>query len=133
MCSSHDFRVTPGLPARWALTRARAALIGLALAAVTVTALPLPGAPAAGAEPNQVMIDNFTFTPAVLTVKAGTSVTWTNRDDIPHTVREDHGGFKSSALDTGDAYSYTFTSPGEYSYFCSLHPHMTGTVIVETN
>src|SRR5512135_642599 len=109
MCSSRNFHATHGLPACWALRRTRAALIGLALAAVAVTALPPSGALAAGAEPNQVTIDNFTFTPAVLTVKVRASVTWTNRDDIPHTVREDDGSFKSSALDTGDVYSHTFT------------------------
>ena len=78
-----------------------------------------------------VTIDNFVFEPARLTVKAGATVTWTNRDDIPHTVASKDRLFKSKALDTDDTYSFTFTTPGEYSYFCSLHPHMTATIVVE--
>jgi len=82
------------------------------------------------AESAAVTIDNFTFQPAALTVKAGTTVTWTNHDDIPHAVVS-AGTFRSKALDTDQSYSFTFTAPGDYSYFCSLHPHMTGTVKVE--
>ena len=78
-----------------------------------------------------VKIDNFSFSPAVITVKAGTTVRWTNRDDIPHTVTADDKSFKSKALDTDDSYSFTFTTPGTYKYFCYIHPHMTGTVVVE--
>jgi amicyanin len=78
-----------------------------------------------------VTIDNFVFEPARLTVKVGTTVNWTNRDDIPHTVASKERLFKSKALDTDESYSYTFTTPGEYDYFCSLHPHMTGTIVVE--
>jgi plastocyanin len=77
-----------------------------------------------------VTIDNFVFGPQKLTVKAGTTVTWTNRDDIPHTVAA-IGKFKSKVMDTDESYSFTFTTPGEYEYFCSLHPHMTGTIVVE--
>ena len=84
----------------------------------------------AGAAEIKVGIDNFTFNPQVVTVKAGDTVTWTNRDDIPHTVA-DPGKFKSKALDTGDSYSFTFTTPGSFDYFCSLHPHMTGRIVVE--
>jgi amicyanin len=78
-----------------------------------------------------VTIDNFTFSPQTLTIKAGTKVTWVNRDDIPHTVASTTKAFKSPALDTDDTYSFTFTAAGNYEYFCSLHPHMTGTVMVE--
>jgi plastocyanin len=78
-----------------------------------------------------VTIDNFVFEPARLVVKAGTTVTWTNRDDIPHTVAATDRLFKSKAMDTDETYSFTFSTPGEYSYFCSLHPHMTGTIVVE--
>ena len=85
---------------------------------------------AASAEETKVTIDNFTFTPAALTVKVGTTVTWSNHDDIPHTVVS-AGKFRSKALDTDDSYSFTFTAAGDYSYFCSLHPHMTGTIKVE--
>ena len=79
----------------------------------------------------QVKIDNFSFTPATLTVPAGTTVTWENRDDIPHTVVSDDKIFKSKVLDTDEKFSYTFTKPGTYPYFCSLHPKMTGTVVVQ--
>jgi len=79
-----------------------------------------------------VKIDNFTFEPQVLTVKAGTRVTWTNVDDIPHTVASKTPKlFKSKALDTDDSFSFTFSEPGTFDYFCSLHPHMTATVRVE--
>jgi plastocyanin len=84
----------------------------------------------ARAEDTLVNIDNFTFEPAKLTVKVGTTVTWKNRDDIPHTVVS-AGKFRSKALDTDDNYSFTFTAAGDYTYFCSLHPHMTGTIKVE--
>ena len=73
-------------------------------------------------------IDQFTFYPQRITVKAGTTVTWTNEDDVPHTSIK---FFKSKTLDTADKFSFTFTTPGTYDYFCSLHPHMTGAVVVE--
>ena len=95
---------------------------------VVATAL-LP-AGAAHAEDVAVHIDNFVFEPAQLTVKVGQTVTWTNRDDIPHTV-VCAGKFRSKTMDTDGAFSFTFTAPGEYKYFCSLHPHMTGAVKVE--
>ena len=72
-------------------------------------------------------IDNFVFVPAQLTVKVGQTVTWTNRDDIPHTV-VCAGKFRSKTMDTDGTFSFKFTAPGEYKYFCSLHPHMTGAV-----
>jgi len=78
-----------------------------------------------------VKIDNFTFNPATVTVKAGTTVTWTNDDDIPHTVAASNKSFKSKTMDTEDKYSFTFTTPGTYEYFCSLHPHMKATIVVE--
>ena len=76
-------------------------------------------------------IDNFTFNPATITVKAGTTVTWTNGDDIPHTVVATAKAFKSKVLDTSDKFSFTFTTPGSYEYFCSLHPHMKASIVVE--
>jgi len=105
-----------------------AAALGAAAAPV-VAAIILP----AGAQnaPVAVSIDNFTFNPQTLTVKAGATVTWTNKDDIPHAIAAVNRQFKSKALDTDDAYSFTFTTPGTYAYFCSLHPHMTGTIVVE--
>jgi plastocyanin len=84
--------------------------------------------PAAGAE---VKIDNFSFTPASITVAVGTQVTWTNRDDIPHTVVTEDKTIKSKALDTDEKFSTTFDKPGTYSYFCSIHPKMKGTVVVQ--
>jgi amicyanin len=80
----------------------------------------------------EVKIDNFSFGPAALTVPAGTTVTWTNQDDVPHTVVSAEGKeMKSPALDTDQKFSYTFVKPGTYSYFCSVHPKMTGKVIVQ--
>jgi plastocyanin len=78
-----------------------------------------------------VKIDNFSFSPATITVSVGTTVRWTNRDDIPHTVVSDKEIFKSKTLDTDEQYSYTFTKAGTYGYFCSIHPKMTGQVIVK--
>lgn len=88
------------------------------------------GSAHAHAEDTNVNIDNFTFEPAQLTVKVGTTVTWKNRDDIPHTIVS-AGKFRSKTLDTDDSFSFTFTATGDYTYFCSLHPHMTGTIKVE--
>ena len=85
-------------------------------------------APATDAE---VDIDQFTFLPQRITVKAGTTVTWINEDDVPHTVASSSKLFKSKALDTRDKFSFTFTTSGTYEYFCSLHPHMTGAIVVE--
>jgi plastocyanin len=79
----------------------------------------------------EVKIDNFVFSPERLTVKAGTTVTWINHDDIPHTVAAKDRAFKSKVMDSDESFSFTFSTPGEYSYFCSLHPHMTGTIVVE--
>ena len=80
-----------------------------------------------------VNIDNFSFSPATLTVDVGTTMRWINRDDIPHTVvsSDDPRAFKSKALDTDDRFSFTFTKAGTYSYFCSIHPKMTGKVVVQ--
>ena len=83
------------------------------------------------AEDAEVKIDNFTFNPQQITVKAGTTVTWVNHDDIPHTATSKTGVFKSKALDTDDKFSFTFATPGSYPYFCALHPHMTGSIVVE--
>ena len=81
----------------------------------------------------EVKIDNFSFSPATLTVAAGTTVTWINRDDIPHVVvsSDDPRAFKSKALDTDDKFSHVFDTPGTYEYFCALHPKMTARVIVK--
>jgi len=82
-------------------------------------------------ETTEVNIDNFRFGPGTLTVPAGTTVTWTNRDDIPHTVVSTEGVFKSRVLDTDEKFSFTFSKAGSYPYFCSIHPKMTGKVVVQ--
>ena len=92
----------------------------------TVATMTHAAAPPAAA----VQIDNFTFEAPTLTVRPGTTVTWTNQDDIPHTVVANDKSFKSRVLDSDERFAFTFTRPGEYAYFCSLHPHMVGKVIV---
>ena len=84
-------------------------------------------------EAPEVKIDNFTFGPAALTVPVGTTVTWTNKDDIPHNVvsTDDPKTFKSKVLDTNEKFSFTFSKPGTFTYFCSIHPKMTAKVIVQ--
>jgi plastocyanin len=89
-----------------------------------------PAAAPARATEMAVRIANFTFGPGQVTVKAGTTVVWTNEDDIPHTVTSTSLAFSSPPLDTDDRFSFTFTTPGTYQYFCALHPHMTGTIVV---
>jgi plastocyanin len=79
----------------------------------------------------RVTIDNFSFAPATLTVPAGTKVTWTNRDDVPHNVISVDKKFASPVLDTDEEFSYSFTDPGTYEYYCSIHSKMTGKVIVQ--
>ena len=105
-----------------------ASLVASALLMSTISVMSrAASAPSAAA----VSIENFTFKAPVLTVRRGTTVTWTNGDDIPHTVVARNGAFKSKVLDTGDRFSFTFAKPGEFGYFCSLHPHMTGTIVVK--
>jgi amicyanin len=113
---------------RTLMTAALGGAFALPLAALV---LPIHAENAPVPIPIAITIDNFTFNPQKLTVKAGTTVTWTNMDDIPHAIAAVSKQFKSKTLDTDDAYSFTFTTPGSYEYFCSLHPHMTGTVVVE--
>jgi plastocyanin len=114
--------------ARFAVSRAVIAamligpIVGAMLAAASV---------AAQDATNVITIDNFTFTPPELTVVVGTTVKWVNHDDIPHTVANKDKAFRSQALDTDDSFSYTFASAGTFDYFCGLHPHMVGKVIVK--
>ncbi|HVI07270.1 MAG TPA: cupredoxin family copper-binding protein [Candidatus Binatia bacterium] len=79
----------------------------------------------------EIKIDNFSFAPTDLVVKSGTRITWTNRDDIPHTVVEDDKLFKSKVLDTGEQFTFSPTKPGIYKYYCSIHPKMTAKIVVE--
>jgi plastocyanin len=109
-------------------TTTRRLLLGAFLVGAAFAAAALATARAAGDA--TVKIDNFTFEPLQLTVKAGTAVTWINEDDIPHTVVATNKTFRSKALDTDDKFSFTFTTAGTYEYFCSLHPHMKATVTV---
>ena len=107
------------------------------LTTVMVAALLLsaasPGSSAKAPQPAsaEVTVDNFSFGPASLTVAVGTTVTWTNRDDIPHTVVSTDKVFKSRVLDTDEKFSFTFDKAGTYPYFCSIHPKMTGSVVVQ--
>jgi plastocyanin len=103
--------------------------LGARLAVAAALTLPI-GVIGARADEMKVTIDNFTFAPAELKVKVGDTVTWTNHDDIPHTVVS-AGKFRSKAMDTDNSFSFTFTAAGDYKYFCSLHPHMTGMIKVE--
>jgi plastocyanin len=93
----------------------------------------LSGAQADDQVANQIVIDNFAFGPQSLTVKAGTTVVWINRDEEPHTVVYSGEArlFRSKPLDTNDKFSFRFSQPGTYKYYCSVHPHMTGVVIVQ--
>jgi plastocyanin len=115
----------------------RSVSTGMFLAALGVGIPGLGGGPqnvTASAPPRlemEVKIDNFTFGPAELTVTVGTTITWTNHDDIPHTVVSTDKVFKSKVLDTDDKFSSTFSTPGTFPYFCSIHPKMTGKVVVQ--
>lgn len=81
--------------------------------------------------PTEIRVDNFTFGPETLTVPANSTVTWVNKDDVPHVIASTDGLFKSKALDTDDKYSFTFTKAGTYLYYCSVHPKMTGKIVVQ--
>jgi plastocyanin len=118
--------------------RRRIALVLGAVGVASLLAAALPELTAAGAaavaaaaSPATIEIDNFAFTPATLTVTAGTTVTWKNEDDSPHRIGDKNGTFKSAALDTDDTFSHTFAAPGEYPYICTIHPYMVGTIIVK--
>ena len=115
---------------KWVKCVYAVAVLGMFVSSVLVRAAAREESkPAAKTE---IKIDNFAFAPTELTVAVGTTVEWVNRDDIPHVVvSDDKKMFKSKALDTDDKFSYTFTKPGTYAYFCSVHPKMTGKVIVQ--
>jgi amicyanin len=117
--------VTPGMPGMTAMPAP-----ATAPASGPAPAGPSASAPAAPAGSNAVTIENFKFDPATVTVPVGTTVTWTNKDEEPHTIAAKDGSFHSPALDTKGTYSFAFTKPGSYDYICSIHPFMTGTVVV---
>jgi plastocyanin len=114
---------------KWVLSAAVTVLFAFGVAISTQPGFAVKAAdqPASTA----VKIDNFTFGPPNLTIAAGTTVTWTNNDDVPHTVVSDDKLFKSKALDTDDKFSFTFAKPGTYMYFCSVHPKMTAKIVVQ--
>ncbi len=103
----------------------------LALAAVLILHPTRAKSEETKASPTEVRVDNFTFGPDTLTVAANSTVTWVNKDDVPHVIASNDGLFKSKALDTDDKYSYTFSKAGTYSYYCSIHPKMVGKVVVQ--
>jgi plastocyanin len=112
----------------------RPVMLAAVLAVLVIALVSFTGTAMAGDKPPtyQVTIDNFSFGPMALTVPVGTEVTWVNHDDIPHTVvSEDKTTFKSRALDTDEKFSFTFTKPGTYNYFCSIHPKMLAKVVVQ--
>lgn len=122
---------------RFSFTQARRIGVALPVLALALN-LAIPSSrsaaappPAAAARTQNIQIRNFAFVPAVLTVAPGTTVTWVNADEDPHSVVAVDKGFRSGALDTDDKYSFTFTRPGDYAYFCSLHPHMTARIVVK--
>ena len=116
-------------PATARLSPGRAVAIAMLLGPLA-GALLAYGAVAAQ-EPNEVTIDNFTFGPKELTVAVGTTVKWVNHDDTPHIVVDKNKAFRSKALDTNDSFSFTFASAATFDYFCGLHPHMVGKIIVQ--
>ena len=101
----------------------------VAMLLALVSAAPLTGWPAVAAE-QRIRIDNFTFKPAAVTIHAGTDIVFENADDIPHSVVMTDGSFHSKALDTGDTVALPSLSVGEHAYFCGLHPHMQGKIVV---
>jgi plastocyanin len=111
-------------------------IFGIAILAIALGVANGSRAYAAPADPKSasetvVKIDNFSFSPATVTVPVGTTVRWTNADDIPHTIVSEDKSFKSKALDTDEQFTYTFTKPGTYNYFCGIHPKMTAKVVVQ--
>lgn len=101
------------------------------IAALTAAIFAAPGGQPAAPAVTEVKIDNFSFNPPQLTVKAGTTIHWTNRDDLPHNVVAEDKTFRSKVMDTDEQFSFTFDKPGTYSYFCGLHPKMRATITVE--
>ena len=111
--------------------RVRCGMLVVAVAVAVALAVQVP-AMAAGTAAMRVEIRNFTFAPATVTVRAGTRVVWTNKDEEPHTVTSAGSRFTSSAaLDSDDSYAFTFSKPGTYAYYCSIHPMMVGTIVVK--
>jgi plastocyanin len=119
------------------MTRKNMWVAGLVTPVMIAALLLLAGSPRVRANDQvsvakaEVKIDNFVFGPQTMTVPAGATVTWTNKDDIPHTAVSTDGVFKSKVMDTDEKFAYTFAKPGTYSYYCSIHPKMTGKIVVQ--
>ena len=122
--------VLKGMPIAQAAHGAEQGAGGLRFVRVADAALEDGGQAAAAADGTHVVVDNFSFAPATATIPVGTTVTWTNRDDIPHNVVSPEQKFKSPVLDTSEKFSHTFAVAGTYKYYCSIHPRMTGQVVV---
>jgi amicyanin len=134
-CSSHSPAGTTSSPA--SVTFQSGMTPGMSgMPAMSGMTSPPPSAPATSADSpapqggTAVSISDFKFNPATLTVPVGTTVTWTNQDEEPHTVAAKDGSFHSPGMDTHATYSFTFATPGSFDYICSIHPFMTGTVVV---
>jgi plastocyanin len=118
------------------MIRKSVCIAGLFAIVMIATLLPFAASPGTSAKTPppasaEVKVDNFSFGPATLRVAVGTTVTWNNRDDIPHTIVSTDKVFKSKVLDTDEKFSFTFSKAGTYPYFCSIHPKMTGSVVVQ--
>jgi plastocyanin len=113
----------------WVASLTASVIIGIALLSAGSPSLAANDQPVAANA--AVNIDNFVFGPQTITVPVGATVTWTNKDDIPHTSVSTDGVFKSKVLDTDEQFSYTFTKAGTYPYYCTIHPKMTGKVVVQ--
>jgi len=103
----------------------------LVLIAMVILNPPRAKSQRSSSQPAEVKIDNFSFSPEELTVRVNVVVTWINKDDVPHVIASNDGVFKSKGLDTDDKYSYRFTKPGTYAYYCSIHPKMIGKIVVQ--
>jgi len=116
----------------------KSTIFRLGLAGLVIVALMMAGrASSSGATTaeerpaTEIKIDNFSFSPNTVTVPVGSTVRWTNRDDVPHNVVNEDKSVKSKTMDTDENFSYTFTKPGTYTYYCSIHPRMTGKIVVQ--
>jgi plastocyanin len=115
------------------MLKTRSLLIAIGSLALSLTVV-LRSGNAAGQNAQvqpEIKVDNFTFSPETLTVPANSTVIWTNKDDVPHVIASTDGLFRSKGLDTDDHYSFKFTKPGTYNYFCAIHPKMTGKIVVQ--
>jgi len=136
---SHPLRAAPAVAClRRVLACAATPLVLIAFALLAFAHLcsaaesqSVPSVTSTSGKTVEITISNFTFAPPEITISPGTTVKWINQDDIPHLVAEKNLAFKSQALDTNDSFSFTFSAPGEVEYYCVLHPHMTGKIIVK--